>query len=162
MHHRHWTIICLFLLSVSANAAAGDIVLRVEGPGNAPPLTFTEAEIRALPAETFSTFDPWDKSERTYTGVPILSLLETTGRLDGARIVEVAARNDYRAKFSLADLRKYRPILSYAMDGKDYAAQGEDDKGPLAVAIKMEDVPPPDRIIAKNGLVWWVEKIVLE
>lgn len=161
MTHRHIVVICLLLLSIPCNAAAGDIVLRVEGPGDAPPIAFTEAEIRAFPAKIFSTFDPWDKKERTYTGVPILALLEKIDRLKGVRFVEVAAKNDYKAKFTVGDLRKYGPILSYEMDGKDYAMLGEDDKGPLAVAIQMESVPEADRIIAKNGLAWWVEKIVL-
>jgi hypothetical protein len=161
MHLRHWILICLFLFPVCATAAAEEIVLRVEGPGDAPPIALTEAKIRTLPAETFSTLDPWDKKKRTYTGVSILDLLKKIDRLDAAQLVEVEAKNDYKAKFTVADLRKYKPILSYEMDGKDYSTFGEDDKGPLAVAIKMENVSPADQVVAKNGLVWWVETIVL-
>ena len=159
--HRLLLIILILIVSVSP-ALGEDVVLRVEGPAGAPPLTFTEAEIRALDAVTVSTFDPWDKGERTYTGCPLLALLEAAGRLKGVRTVEVIARNGYHAPIPIEMVRKYGHILSYAMNGRDYAELGEADKGPLAIAVKMEKVDPADAALVKTQLVWWIEQLRLE
>lgn len=159
----HRVFFILWMLFITGSPALGEeVALRVEGPAGAPPLTFTDAEIRAMDAVTFSTVDPWDKRERTYTGCPLLDFLKAAGRLKGVRTIEVVARNGYHAPIPIEMARKYGHILSYAMDGRDYADLGEEDKGPLAIAVEMERVDPADAALVKTQLVWWIERLRLK
>ncbi len=162
MQFHRLLLITLILIVTGSPALGEDPVLRIEGPAGAPPLTFTEAEIRAMDALTVSTFDPWDKRERTYTGCPLIALLKAVGRLKGVQTIEVIARNGYHAPIPIEMARKYGHILSYAMDGRDYADLGEADKGPLAIAVKMERVDPADAALVKTQLVWWIERLKLK
>lgn len=154
---------CVLLLATSLmGAAAEKVVLTIRGPGDAPAVTFTEADIRALPPVTFTTRDPWDKRDRTYTGCGLGELLNRAGRSRGLKLIEIIARNDYRAEIKAAELKAYLYMLSYEMDGHDYSLLGDEDKGPLAVAVRMEDVEQGDRLRVKDQLVWWVTTIIVK
>ena len=129
-----------FLLISAGPVWAGPVVLTIQPPGSAPAITLTRADILALPQETFSTHDPWDKKVRQYKGPSLMTVLSHIGHAAGVSIVEVVAKNDYKAKFTLDEIERHQPILSHAMDGKDYSELGEENKGPLAIAIRMEKV----------------------
>ncbi len=155
-------VLWLSIFSFIVIAAADDVVLTIEGPGGNEPLPLTEKQIRLLPKESFVTYDPWDKQDREYTGTPLLVLLDHIDRLAGVTIVELVARNNYSVKVRIEDLQQYGHILSYEMDGKDYSLLKDDDKGPLAVAMRMEAVPEGDTFLIKNHFVWWLNRIVLK
>lgn len=151
----------LSVFSFVAIEAAGEIVLTVEGPGDAEPITFTEFRIRVLPQTSFSTYDPWDRKRRQYTGVKLLKLLEDIGRLKKVAVVEIISRNNYRANMELTDVRGYEHLLSYEMDGNDYADLQDGNKGPLAIAVKMDDIGEGERLRIQDQFVWWIERIIL-
>jgi hypothetical protein len=155
-------VLWLSVFSFIVIAAADDVVLIVEGPGGNDPVSLSEKQIRLFPKESFSTYDPWDKQEREYKGTQLLVMLNQINRLDGVTIVDLIARNNYSVKVSIEDLQQYGHILSYEMDGEDYSALKDDDKGPLAVAVIMEEVSDGDKLRIKNQFVWWLERIVLK
>lgn len=155
-------LVWLSVFSFIAFEASGEIVLTVDGPGDADPIKYTDLRIRALPQSSFSTFDPWDRRRRLYTGVNLLTLLEDIGRLKNIGMVEVISRNNYRAYVDPADLQNYGHMLSYAMDGSPYSNLGKSDKGPLAVAVKMDYVREEDKSRITEQFVWWIERIVLK
>ncbi len=142
--------------------ASGKIVLTVEKPGFSTPILYTDFRIRVLPQVSFSTFDPWDRQYRHYTGVELLSLLEDIGHLDRIAGIEVISRNNYRAEMSIADLQRYRHLLSYQMDGSDYAQIEDGNKGPLAIAVDMGGLGGGERTRVERQFVWWIEKIILK
>jgi hypothetical protein len=155
-------VLWLSIFSFIVIAAADDVILTVEGPGNNDPVTLSEKQIRQLPRTSYLTYDPWDKQEREYTGIPLLALLNHINRLDGVTIVDLIARNNYKVKIRIEDLQLYGHILSYEMDGEDYSVLKDDNKGPLAVAVKMEGVDEGDMLRIKNQFVWWLERVVLK
>lgn len=162
-----WPVFVIFSLWISifgfiVSAAADDVILTIEGPVGRVVVTLTEKQIRLMPKKTLRTYDPWDKLERQYTGVLFVELLNELYRLDDIIGVDVIGRNHYSAEISLEDMRKYKHLLSYEMDGRDYSSHKDDDKGPLAVAVKMEGVDNGNSLRIKNQFVWWIEKVVLK
>ena len=155
-------LICLILFCTLEVVQAGsEVVLTIKGAENQLQKSFTEGDIRALPAKTFTTFDPWEKKQRTYTGCTINNLLDSLGLTQPVKRIHVIARDKYNAKISETELKEYTYILSYEMDGKDYSQWGNSDKGPLAIMIKMEDVSDEDKVRVKNQMVLWVKEIIL-
>ncbi len=153
---------CICLLGLLAVSHAEEVVLMVRGPGEVAPRTFTEAEIRALPAVTITTLDPWENKERTYTGCTLQRFIEMLGATEETKIVHLIAKDAYSAKITRAELIRYQHLLSYEMDGKDYSLWGDSDKGPLAIAVKMENVTKADKIRVKNQMVLWIQEMVLK
>lgn len=148
----------VFTIGPESFARAGDAALEIHPPGGAPIIEITEAQVRALPSKTITTLDPWDNKERSYTGCSLIAFLEKMGAPD-FKMIHIIAVNDYHAKITRDFLKKYDYLLTHAMDGKDYSELGEDDKGPLAIAVKYENVDRADRIKVKNQLVWWIDRI---
>lgn len=155
-------VVWLSVFSFIAIEAESDIILTIEGPGDAYPILYTDLRIRTLPQTSFSTFDPWDRQHRRYTGVELLTLLEEIGRLRATGRIEVVSRNNYRANIAPADLGRYQHLLSYDMDGRSYAELEDGNKGPLAIAVKMDDFDESEKLIIKEQFVWWIERIVLK
>jgi len=141
--------------------AESDIILTVVGPKNGPPISYTGLRIRALPQNSFSTFDLWDMKHRSYTGVKILTLLEDIGYDSGAQQVEVMSRNNHSVSIALSDIRRYEHILSYRMDGSDYAELQDENKGPVAIAVKTDNLGERERQRISDQVVWWIEKIIV-
>ncbi len=140
---------------------ADEVVLTVTGLDGTLDRSFTEEDIRAMPVETFTTFDPWEKKQRTYTGCRISDFLEVLDLAKPVNLIHVIARDEYNAKISELELQQYVYILSYEMDGKDYSQWGNSDKGPIAIMVKMEDVKYEDKVRVKNQMVLWVKEIVI-
>ena len=100
-------------LSFNAPARADEVVLKIQPPDNAPIIEITEAEVRAAPAITIETLDPWDNRKRTYTGCNLLEFLNKNG-IDDFDLVEITAKNDFRAKITRKKLQQYKYLLTYA------------------------------------------------
>lgn len=143
-------------------AAAEPVILTVQNADNKTLASFTEADIRALPAVTIETFDPWDNIKRTYTGCALLSLIEEIDSKRTFDLVEIVAKNDYKASLTKDELKRHNYILSYDMDGTDYSNYTDEDKGPLAIAVDYDQVPEAEKLKIKNQLVWWISKIIIK
>ncbi len=161
MKVRHIIPFVFILILFCPKGFAEEVVLTVIDQKGPTEKTFTESQIRALPSVLITTFDPWDNKTRRYKGCRVLSLVETLRSPTSVRGIEVVAKNDYRATIALDDISRYNHILSFEMDGRDYAELGEDNKGPLAIAVRMEDVEKADKAKVKNQLVWWVTQIII-
>ena len=157
-------IVVAALLAVAGTGFANEkVVVTITGKtANGKPVGLTLSDIRALPVSTFTTFDPWDRTTRTYVGARILDVLGKVGWDRSARRIIVHAANDYEIPILIDDLKRVGHILSYEMDGKPYAAyRSPANKGDLAVAIDFT-VPGIDMEIYKHQLVWWVDAIVVD
>lgn len=137
-------------------------VLTVSGNiAGAKPVYLDMAAIRKLPAVRFSTYDPWDKRQRTYTGPLITDVLALAGAGPASTEIDVIASNDYEISINISDMAKIGHILSYQMDGLVYAKHNKPgNKGPLAVAINFDE-NDIEMEIFKHQLAWLVKKIVI-
>ena len=159
------TLLCIAGAAFGLNGAAAEdvhekTVLTIIGAnGGDAAVTMTLMDIKALPAVTFTTFDPWTKQERTYTGPRIIDIL-TAAKIDPeTKHVEITAKDDYKAFVSLSDLKKIGHVMSYAMNGVDYTQRKEKlNKGPLAIAIDFE-TSKADVEIYMHQLAWNVSTI---
>lgn len=117
--------------------------------------------ILSFNSRTYTTYDPWDETTVTYTGVPLYEFLKYFGLSDENKLIEIIATNDYIGIIKTEDLKKYDYLLSYKMEGKFYYEYGESNKnkGNLAIAInfdKHKDLPVD---IYKHQLVWWIKEM---
>lgn len=164
--YRRWPLFIVFAVLMAAFTlvvveAESDIILTVVGPRNTPSISYTGLRIKALPQNSFSTFDQWDRKHRRYTGVGVLTLLEDIGYASDSSQVEVISRNNHRVSIDLSDIRRYGHIFSYRMDDSDYADIPEDNKGPVAIAVKTDNLGERERQRISDQVVWWIEKIIV-
>lgn len=151
-----------FLPSLArAGEVATSATIEVSGAIADPsPRALSLDEIRALPRVSFSTLDPWDRQVRTYVGASLLTVLELAGISPEATQVEVFAQNGYRFTIPLQDIRRYKHVLSYEMDGLPYDRhEPSANKGPFAIAIDFEGTGA-DPELYKHHLAWWMVSIV--
>lgn len=94
------------------------------------------AELEALPQYSFTTSTIWTMGRPTFSGPPLISVLELAGITSGA--VELTAMNDYRTTLSLADLGAHVPILATRIDGKTFSRR---EKGPLWLVYPYDEDP---------------------
>ncbi len=154
--------IILILFFWGTICVAGETILTIQGLNVSNEIQMNENEIRSLPAMNFSTFDPWDNKKRRYRGCLLKDLLKKYELYERATLFEIIAKNDYKAIITKKELDKYDYTLSYEMDGKDYSEFGEENKGPLAIAVEMEKVEDAYKSKIKNQFVWWIEKIIIK
>lgn len=120
-------LVALLALGAAPRAVAADIELRVTAPGQS--LALTAQEFAALAHTEVSAFNPHEKKDHRYSGVPVHDLLAKVGvpfgeKLRGAALrmaVVVHSRDGYATLFALAEfdeLLSSRTILLVdAMDG---------------------------------------------
>lgn len=149
--------------SPPASPASGRADLVISGDGIDGPLYLDLEFLMSLPAESFSSPDPWDGVEHSYTGVSIARLLYSCGMSPDAVRVTVSAANGYSAPITPDDLRRYGHILAYTMDGETFESAGSLTKrGKLIVAIDFSAHKDLDVDIYKHQLVWQVNRIEVE
>lgn len=133
---------CLALFATTLIAAEDDVpVLRVTGQIENGPVTFSLADLRALPATTLETATVVTDGVHRFTGVLMRELLL---RLDAeGDSVIASALNDYVVDIPMRDFETFDVIVAYAMDG---AALDRADKGPLWIVYprdshaKLQDI----------------------
>jgi len=155
-------IVAFFCLSLSSICFADEVVLTLETLDGSKSIQLSESQIREQPSNSFSTFDPWDNKQRKYKGCDLSTILAQIVPLDKINAIEVVAKNDYKAIITKTEIGKYTYLLSYEMNDKDYSELGEENKGPLAIAVEMEKVDDYDKVKIKNQLVWWINKIIIK
>jgi hypothetical protein len=150
-------------ITLPPNLAPEDVVLTVKGKiRKANPALFDLTTIQAFQPITFTIFDPWDKQEQTYEGIPIIDILQFLEMENSAETIEVVARNGYEIVIRIDDLKRYTYIFSYAMNGKLYNEYTDSqNKGPLAIAIDFSSNAEIDVEIYKHQFVWFVETVTV-
>jgi hypothetical protein len=131
--------------------------------GNSETILLDIATLKALPAVTFSSIDPWDGKVHSFTGVQLKDLLVWLGIEPSATSVSLNAKNLYSIAIRRDDYEKYGYIIAYLMDGKEFSADPATKKrGPLSIAIdftKNKDLPQD---IYKHQLLWQLVEIIVQ
>lgn len=141
--------IAVLMISASVCAIAQNVAqLSVEGLGGKA-ATLTSADLKQMPRQSVTVTDPKTKTTQVYEGVLLSTVLAKVETPSGSKLhgkefldyVEVAATDDYRVIFSLAELDQpthpNQVLLADTVDGKVLEGQNgsfklicPDDKRP--------------------------------
>jgi hypothetical protein len=120
-------------ISLVASASMADITF--SGADGQPPVVVSDAQIRALPQQSFTTATPWTTVAR-YTGPTFTDVLRSAG-LSGGTVILTAA-DDYKVEIDMADIVKHQPILAWQQDGQPLPLR---DRGPYWLMFRFDDTP---------------------
>lgn len=135
----------------------GQVVLTVNGPGQAAAGTGTRFDLdmlQALPQVAFDTSTIWTNGKVRFAGVPLAALVDHLG-LSG-RALKAQALNDYAVEIPLDSLEPKAPIIAYQIDG---SAMSRRDKGPLWIVYPYDedDKYRSEAIYARS--IWQLDRI---
>jgi len=146
------------LLLISTFASAFDLTVRV--PDQAPVVLSMHQLKSELPVVSFSTSTPWADNEQTstFTGFTMVDLLSYLNIKDVASVSFIAL-NDYSASTSIDDLKRYKPIVAYAVNGEPMRVR---DKGPFWFIYNMSKYPQTDTPEYHTQMVWQLKEISIK
>lgn len=140
------------------------VILTVQGKiGAAVTVSFTAADIMALPPHGFSTVDPWDGKKHEFSGVLLSDVLSSAGIARSATRITAKAGNNYSIPIRRTDLEKFGYLLAWKIDGHLF---GDDkstkNRGFLSIAVNFTEYPELDPELIKHQLVWQLNEITVE
>ncbi|MGX0974953.1 hypothetical protein ACSSVY_000651 [Roseovarius sp. MBR-51] len=113
--------------SVATYAADEEVILTVNDLRSGQTTTFTEADLLALPQQSFETTTIWtDTTPKSFSGPALMAVLEAAGSAPGT--LRIHAINDYNVTFPEERLEDTVPILANRIDGAPFSLR---EKGPL-------------------------------
>lgn len=95
-------------------------------------LTLDAAQIAAIPTSTLSVYEPFEKRQITFTGVPLADLFAKAGVDPGATTVVMQALDDYQSSFPVAEVAA-EGFLATAEAGKPIPIKAG---GPIRVVFR--------------------------
>lgn len=125
-------LLCSFALQADADTAKGKILMTVEwntsssNTSDHKSATFDLDMLDALPQESFQTTTIWTEGEITFSGPPLLALLDSLGLT--AESITAQALNDYNVELLPDTLDAQYPIIATRMNGETFSIR---DGGPL-------------------------------
>ncbi|MBC7179725.1 MAG: oxidoreductase, partial [Roseovarius sp.] len=97
--------------TVASPAFADEVILTVNDLRSGATKTFTEADLLALPQQSFETTTIWtDTTPKTFSGPSLKTVLDAAGSAPGA--LRIYAINDYNVTFPEARMEENVPILA--------------------------------------------------
>jgi hypothetical protein len=115
-----------------SGAARAEALLTVEA-GTAAPVSYSRADLDAMPRVTFKTSTVWTEGVREFSGVPLKALLAKAGVTEG--VVRAVAVNDYVVEIPVESLTDDAPIVADMIDGKTFSRR---EKGPLWIMYPFD------------------------
>ncbi|MES2967755.1 MAG: molybdopterin-dependent oxidoreductase [Pseudomonadota bacterium] len=139
-------------------APVGPVILTVDGAitaTNAPNAAqFDLAALQAMPVVTFDTSTTWTEGVKTFTGVPLKSLLEAVGATGGE--VQATALNNYSVRIPIDSLTDTAPIVAYHIDGETFSRR---DKGPLWIVYPYDSSANFQNELVYGRSIWQLERL---
>lgn len=146
------------VLNLVADSAAGATteapILTLTGKVAGSKVTFSAAEIDALPSVEIVTDTPWYDGPRRFEGPTLASVLAAAGA-SGTEL-EVSALNGYSTRLPAADATRYDPIMARRIDGSVLSVR---DKGPLFIVYPFDARPETNNEVFIARSVWQVSGI---
>ncbi|MBK8159580.1 MAG: molybdopterin-dependent oxidoreductase [Rhodospirillaceae bacterium] len=141
-----------------ATAAAEDPILTVDGAiSKGPSVTYTLAELDAMPQTEIKTATPWYDGVQTFSG-PLLSHVLAAVGAQGADIT-AHALNDYSADLPAADAADFGVILATRINGEVLSIR---DKGPIFIVYPYDSDAKLRHDIYYTRSVWQVDQLTLK
>ena len=112
------------ILSVTGDLARTNVEDRAE---------FDLEMLRALPVEQFDTTTIWTEGTKSFTGVPLQTLLAEVGA-EGTMVL-ASAINDYTVEIPVDSLGPNAPLVAYELNGEIMSRR---QKGPLWIVYPFD------------------------
>ncbi|WP_194436577.1 hypothetical protein [Vibrio fluminensis] len=106
---------------------------------------------------SFETRLPWFPDQRSFTGIPVMKLVERYGD-ENTFAVTFLALNDYAATSTVEDIQKFAPIVAVKMNGEPMKIR---HKGPYWLIFNLNKYPEIDNIGYHSQMVWQIDEIIL-
>lgn len=151
-----FTAATLLALLLSFNASAQRPILTVEGLDK--PVSFTLADLKALPATEVETETIWTDQSHRFSSVSFKDLMAHLGVETQGKKITMIALNDYSIKVEIDTLIEHNAFIAYAMDGKKMRIR---DKGPLWVLYPFSDQPEINVPPFQAHSIWQLKTIVV-
>jgi len=116
-----------------ASTAGAPPILRVSGDVADAPVTFSDAELMALPQISWKTSTIWTREVTEFSGPSLESLLHHVGAGDGD--AELRALNDYSVTMPRELVKSGAPMLANRINGAPFPVRR---RGPLWVVFPYD------------------------
>lgn len=114
-------------------AAAQDVILTVQDSKTGQSVTFTDAELMALPQQSFETETIWTEGVVTFSGPSLKAVIAQAAMSPGD--VELYAINDYNVVLPAGKIEDGAPIIANRINGAPFSVR---DKGPLWIVFPYD------------------------
>jgi len=142
-------------------APAGKVVLsisgKIENTNKDGAAELDMPMIEAIATESFTTKTPWYKEPVTFSGVPMVKLLDYV-KANGTTL-SVTALNDYATDIPIADFKSYPVILATKRDGAYMPVR---DKGPLFIVYNYDSNAELQHQRFYSRSAWQVARMVVK
>jgi hypothetical protein len=148
--------VCAFLTililaqTVTPAAAEAMLVIRNSADPAQSEVSFTEADLLALPQVTIRTRTEFTDGVVEFVG-PLARDATASVKTDPATSVHLVAANDYAIDIPLSDITDYDVILAMQADGKRLTRR---DKGPIWLISPLDDHPELQDPTYTIRLIW--------
>jgi len=146
----------LTFLYLPASLPANGAEIAVSGSSVAKPLVIESGQLASLPAHEITTTTPWTGRAR-FSGPRLTEVLAQLGAA-GSR-VSLIAIDDYKVELSMADIRRYEPIVALSMNGDSLPPRG---RGPFWLMFPFDDHPELQNDAWYFRAIWQIDRIRVE
>ena len=116
--------------------------------------TFGYSDLTAFPAAVFTTTTNWTSGAQTFTGVPLLTLLDSLGVETGQ--LELIAINEYSIIMPVDDPSNDGAVIAYLMNGEPMTPR---DKGPLWLVYNYDSDPDYRTETVYSRSIWQLDRM---
>lgn len=139
----------------------GDAVLTITGDitvtNSDAAAVFDMAMLMGMEGVTYETETIWTEGVQTFTGVPLVDLMEAVGATGGS--LNATAINDYAVNIPRSDWVEGGPIIAYQQNGKPMSVR---EKGPLWVIYPYDDNDDYQSEVTYSRSIWQLDRIVVQ
>jgi hypothetical protein len=151
-------MLAVLLLAGGIARADEEVILTIERADNTvAPVTFTMAQLDAMPQATITTNTPWYDGPRSFTG-PRLTDVLAVSKMSG-ETATATALNDYAVDVPVADADAFGIILATRLDGELMPVR---DKGPIFIVYPYDSDQKLQHDIYYTRSVWQLERLILK
>jgi len=145
----------LLAWGAAATAQAEETVLTVSGAvDGTEPVSFSDADLAALPTVEFATGTIWSEGVSTFSGPSLKSVLDAVGA--GPGDLQLVAANNYKVSLPRDAIDGKYPIIANRIDGKAFGIR---DKGPLWVVFPYDSEPRFQSELIYAYSIWQLTQI---
>ncbi|WP_374650897.1 molybdopterin-dependent oxidoreductase [Dongia sp.] len=145
------------LLAFAADAQEVPILIVDGAIAKSPSVSFTQADLDAMPQSDIKTSTPWHDGVHTFSGPKLSAVLAFAGATGGT--ITAHALNDYSADLPAEDAEKFGVILATRMDGALLPVR---DKGPIFIIYPYDSAAELRHDVYYTRSVWQVDKLTLK
>lgn len=148
------------LLAADLPDPEGEVVLTISGEiahtNAGETAQFDMAMLEAMEPVTFETETIWTEGVQSFTGVPLVRLMEAVGA--DADSLSATAINDYAVQIPRDDWVEGGPIIAFLQNGEPMSVR---DKGPLWVVYPYDEVADYQSEVTYSRSIWQLDRITV-